>query len=607
MNPNLLHSSSIVVSLVATLTLFGCGGGGGGSATMMPDDDSTAMMPEKIVPTLTESLENPDNQFAPVTVAQRRKYSADPPGAELTNDIRVTALSGDGADGFHLTYVAGGDEKTVHFTAGDFDTSECGNCYYIETEDGTRIWFYSEKRGSEASRYKYFDLIDANIDPLEEPGDPTTVFMTYGIRTETADLPAGAAEYFGRMYSRSQRTDNPNRSGRRDFDGPVRVTADFDESTLNGEINNIRVRRYDQDGNRGGWEPLPDSNSFALENGQIADGQFTADLTGMDPGENALDDTVQGFEGSVLGEFYGPVADALGAVFNAESEAHARVLTGQIRGQQLNPRVPESDLSIVSADSIHRDFIGSTTSLTAGAVVTDIESDGSLGLYVTYEIDGVEQRVHFVGADYAGHFACSRCFFKAFDKTGYWLWDTTGSFFSNWEFNYFNVHTGSVTDFRDEELTMGDNGVTSFFVYGVPTEVSDLPAGSASYVGSVWTQGWSMNSSDRADSDNSRGSLELTADFGSGMVSGMFDDFEYRAPGQSSYVNADSPVLIQNGVITNTQFTADLVGQQDAAGFEGDMAGQFFGPGAAEVGGVLTGTNTTLNTVVHGWFGGTKQ
>ena len=55
------------------------------------------------------------------------------------------------------------------------------------------------------------------------------------------------------------------------------------------------------------------------------------------------------------------------------------------------------------------------------------------------------------------------------------------------------------------------------------------------------------------------------------------------------------------------QLTADLTGQQSQAGFTGDMTGQFFGPAAAEVGGILEGTNTGDSSVVHGYFGGTQQ
>ena len=52
---------------------------------------------------------------------------------------------------------------------------------------------------------------------------------------------------------------------------------------------------------------------------------------------------------------------------------------------------------------------------------------------------------------------------------------------------------------------------------------------------------------------------------------------------------------------------ADLSCTQDHADFNGAMTGQFFGPAAAEVGGVLQGTRTGDNSVVYGYFGGTKQ
>jgi len=37
------------------------------------------------------------------------------------------------------------------------------------------------------------------------------------------------------------------------------------------------------------------------------------------------------------------------------------------------------------------------------------------------------------------------------------------------------------------------------------------------------------------------------------------------------------------------------------------MEGHFYGPAAAEAGGVLSGTLSDGDDVVRGWFGGTKQ
>ena len=188
MNPNLLHSSSIVVSLVATLTLFGCGGGGGGTATMMPnaaspvmmpDDDSTAMMPEEAAPTLAELLENPDSQFTPVATGTRTIWTTDPPSVEPANDVRMTSVSGYGPDGFHVTYVQGGNEYAVHFMPRDASEADCDGCYFTETEDGSRFYFWSEQLQaldrSQSPRYRYVDEIDANFDPRQ--GESYKVFL----------------------------------------------------------------------------------------------------------------------------------------------------------------------------------------------------------------------------------------------------------------------------------------------------------------------------------------------------------------------------------------------------------------------------------------------
>ena len=75
-----------------------------------------------------------------------------------------------------------------------------------------------------------------------------------------------------------------------------------------------------------------------FEHGRITGAQFMAELTGMDSGSNALEDTVRGFEGTVHGEFYGPDAEEMGAVVSAESAAHNRALIGYIHSKRLDPR-----------------------------------------------------------------------------------------------------------------------------------------------------------------------------------------------------------------------------------------------------------------------------
>ena len=84
---------------------------------------------------------------------------------------------------------------------------------------------------------------------LESSWDVRTA-LVYGVRTEAADLPSGAATYIGGAHSRTQLTDNPNQNGRLDIDGRVRLSADFDGSTLDGRIHNLWSGRLEMEEGR---------------------------------------------------------------------------------------------------------------------------------------------------------------------------------------------------------------------------------------------------------------------------------------------------------------------------------------------------------------------
>jgi len=146
-------------------------------------------------------------------------------------------------------------------------------------------------------------------------------------------------------------------------------------------------------------------------------------------------------------------------------------------------------------------------------------------------------------------------------------------------------------------------------VYGDGTEVADLPAGTASYDGRVFMFGYPSDDPRGGEYEvDARGSLTLMADFASGDVTGSIQDLEARL-GNEPYESDPAVIAISNGAISGNEFTADLGYSDQEATFDGDMAGQFFGPAAAEVGGVLSGTlvEPEETIVYHGFFGGEKQ
>ena len=144
-------------------------------------------------------------------------------------------------------------------------------------------------------------------------------------------MPTGSAIYAGSIRADAYKQDNPSNDFRYRVAGDLSLTADFDAGTLEGNVSGIRTRGQGESS----WSPLAETTSFEIGNGQIAGGQFTADLTGADTNSAAaLDDSLRGYEGNVLGEFYGPAAEEVGGVFTATRDADQRVLYGALHGRK---------------------------------------------------------------------------------------------------------------------------------------------------------------------------------------------------------------------------------------------------------------------------------
>ena len=139
--------------------------------------------------------------------------------------------------------------------------------------------------------------------------------------------------------------DDPARDQRLKMSGRIELTANLDEGTLDGAVREIRTRGPGE----GAYSNLPDTTAhFAITDGKFVDGQFTATLTGMGNAQifdmvgvdedgtiiySDADSTVLGYEGGVLGEFYGPAGEEVGGVLSASSDKHNRVLAGFFGGR----------------------------------------------------------------------------------------------------------------------------------------------------------------------------------------------------------------------------------------------------------------------------------
>ena len=242
-----LPLAALALSLVA---LAGCGGSSGGGTEPPGDGDAggpIAVPPKKSVPSLAKALEDPANQLVPRQKTLRRDYH------DLTStvvgDFTVTKVAGDGMGGYHVTYLAGGDERIVHFMAAAFKAGDCADaeCYFVEIA-GERFWLWSHTGAFvDAPRFQYFDLNDGSFPAGNH------VYLAYGVRTDTDSLPAGTASYVGRMDSNTWPSDDPDRVQRVDFNGALELTADFGAETLEGRIVGLQTRSRDADGETLKW------------------------------------------------------------------------------------------------------------------------------------------------------------------------------------------------------------------------------------------------------------------------------------------------------------------------------------------------------------------
>ena len=522
-----------------------------------------------------------------------------PRSAGVSDNAYIKAISSDGAGGFHVTYVLGSVERSVHFVANDFAAGTSSTTYYKEDQDGSRYWlwsgtraFHRSNRNMGSTEFAYFDVNGTVFADAGRDND-ARYYFTYGVRTDGDSLPAGDARYGGRMYADVYPLDDPRLTARTRVWGDVRLTVDFGAGSVEGKIVRFRLREPGLD-----TVTLPASEYFDIADGEIVDGQFTASLTGKGTEASA-------WQGDVLGEFYGPAAEEVGGVLNATS--NDSVMSGWFGGDafDLAPQVFQGDVSAPLTVAVDRDFTTTSATEAPNATVTSVRSDGANGFNVTYMVDGQQETVHLREED-AGFFGLLGINYSVRQgEMAYTLDDAAGSLSGSPEFSHFNVNGWSVVDYASDGRTRSVK--RGFLTYGVATDVGDLPTGTADYSGRVEGNTWD-GPSFTTNRGSFTGDLSLTANFDAGSVGGSVTGIQYQAPGESAASPLGASFSFDSGTITGNGFSADLAGPDDGTGrYEGSADGQFFGPAAAEVGGVFQGTHTGNSTVLHGWFGGEKQ
>lgn len=272
-----------------------------------------------------------------------------------------------------------------------------------------------------------------------------------------------------------------------------------------------------------------------------------------------------------------------------------------------------------------------------GAWLKSIQSDGANGFRLTYVIDGRESQVEFAADDWSADDSAYNVN-RGPGGTNHYLWSFTDSIYADpddrtsgsSEFDYFDINGWAIYPSGD-----GFRGIST---YGARTRAADMPAGGATYEGRLAARIWDGDDLDYPSGiTDVGGNLTLEADFDQSSISGRIDGIYVRPEntGERLYLGEGNSLEISNGRIVQSWFDADWVGVDTTdgsvtctaigcsppaddtnpgdslRGFEGTIEGEFYGPAAEEVGGVLGGhraaTDTTPDQYIHGAFGAKQQ
>ena len=606
-----LLTASTALPIVAVLALAGCGGGGRGGVAASMLEPATGLTASDHTPvpenassandTLAALLPDASNSFAPLSSSLKRDFGNNT--AAISDTFHIKSISSDGYDGFKVTYVIDGVEKTVDFAKGDYDNT-AGE--YQKDIDGETyyLWSYTDSfDGSDknlgSSEFEYFDANGSSV-----PGGDRTI-VTYGARTAAGSMPGGTATYDGRM--RADSFDNNDTARRTRIHGLLTLTANFADATLGGRIFALRVRAPGETD----YTRLPATTDIDISNGRIVDGRFTASLTGRDEDPDALlGNSARGYYGDAYGEFYGPAAEEVGGVLNARRDEDNMVLNGWFGGWQS--REIAIDDSTQPSALVQRDFSASTTA--ASSSTATVEARGT-GYRITFTIGETEEILDVTEDDLGGLGLWIGEFEKSIDTATeskrIYLWRERGWFPGRPAFDYMDVHGVFLADYAIGANQSADDptGVTSgFLVRG--TRTTDMPtSGSASYSGGMEAKEWRTDTlQSYRDATEYRGAFSMTADFSAGSVTGSVSNVESRPGNSGQYTSsADGTGLTFNATVSDNAISASaLTGAGDLAVYTtGSVEGAFYGPEAAEAGGVFEGTAT--NKLLQGWFAGSKQ
>ena len=298
--------------------------------------------------TLANRLPGGEWVFSALSAAIQRDFIGADSGAvhpEL-GTAYVKSVASDGEGGFRVTFVIAGRESAAHFAADEINER---HIFVGESEDNLTAytlfsWTDSFRpdpdnpsatdRTDGSSMYDYFDINGWSAGSV--PFNQRRGYSTYGIRTPPENL-SGRATYEAEVQAEIWNADSPVWNTQTWLRGTLNLEANLEDRNIAGQIDELRTRPPGVSE----YQPL-DGNMIDIASTPIDEARFAADWVGNDPNMDAAPgDTIGGFSGAILGEFYGPAAEEIGGVLSGHRDAIGdtpeQFLIGGFHGSQSEP------------------------------------------------------------------------------------------------------------------------------------------------------------------------------------------------------------------------------------------------------------------------------
>ena len=299
--------------------------------------------------TLANLLPGGEIVFSALSAAIRRDFLSTDYGAVHPNlgAVYVKSASSDGAGGFRVTFVIDGRESVAHFGAEEINSRGIfvGTSKDNLTPYTLFSWTDSFKADADdpsatdrtdgPSTYDYFDLNGWSAGSTSF--SQRRGYSTYGVRTPPEKL-SGRATFAGHAQGEIWNADNPVWNTQTWLRGTLHLEANLDAGEIAGQINELLTRPPGVSE----YQPLADGNVIDIASTPIDEARFAADWVGNDANMDAAPgETIRGFSGTVLGEFYGPAAEEIGGVLSGRRDATdttpEQFLIGGFHGSQPKP------------------------------------------------------------------------------------------------------------------------------------------------------------------------------------------------------------------------------------------------------------------------------